>query len=137
MTYASLEQRREARETVSHHGKFEGESPITPILWEMVLDSCADEEDGNSCDGPMYAARIGRWIVSESTSGFVSSSRYATVQEAESVFAYFVAGLYPVDGEDSDEEDEREPETGPCDSCALVMINGVRCHETGCPRARG
>lgn len=22
-----------------------------------------------------------------------------------------------------------------CDSCNVVYINGVRCHETGCPRA--
>jgi len=27
-----------------------------------------------------------------------------------------------------------EEETGSCDSCAVAMINGVRCHETGCPR---
>ena len=25
-------------------------------------------------------------------------------------------------------------ETGPCDACEIVMINGVRCHEHGCPR---
>ena len=23
----------------------------------------------------------------------------------------------------------------PCDQCELLMINGVRCHETGCPLA--
>ena len=23
----------------------------------------------------------------------------------------------------------------PCDQCELLMINGVRCHETGCPAA--
>jgi hypothetical protein len=27
-----------------------------------------------------------------------------------------------------------EEETGSCDSCAVAMINGRRCHETGCPR---
>ena len=27
-----------------------------------------------------------------------------------------------------------EEETGSCDSCAVAMINGVLCHETGCPR---
>lgn len=25
-------------------------------------------------------------------------------------------------------------ETGACDSCEVVMIQGVRCHEHGCPR---
>ena len=24
---------------------------------------------------------------------------------------------------------------GGCDSCEVVMINGLRCHETGCPEA--
>jgi hypothetical protein len=27
-----------------------------------------------------------------------------------------------------------EEETGSCDSCAVAMISGARCHETGCPR---
>jgi hypothetical protein len=27
-----------------------------------------------------------------------------------------------------------EEETGSCDSCAVAMINGARCHETGCLR---
>jgi hypothetical protein len=31
--------------------------------------------------------------------------------------------------------DRREKEErGRCDSCDLVYINGVRCHEIGCPR---
>jgi hypothetical protein len=38
----------------------------------------------------------------------------------------------PEDDDDSDAE--LEEETGSCDSCAVAMINGVRCHETGCPR---
>ena len=25
--------------------------------------------------------------------------------------------------------------TGRCDSCEIMDINGVRCHETGCPEA--
>lgn len=25
--------------------------------------------------------------------------------------------------------------TGGCDSCQVLMINGVRCHEHGCPEA--
>jgi len=25
--------------------------------------------------------------------------------------------------------------TGACNSCEVVMINGVRCHEIGCPNA--
>jgi hypothetical protein len=39
--------------------------------------------------------------------------------------------------DDSDEEDEEElPDTIQCDSCQAAMINGVFCHETGCPNAK-
>jgi len=27
-------------------------------------------------------------------------------------------------------------EHGRCDSCEALSINGIRCHETGCPNAR-
>ena len=29
----------------------------------------------------------------------------------------------------------RNPETNQCDQCEALMINGVYCHETGCPEA--
>ena len=133
MTYASITQRREAREAVSHPGKFEGESPITPILYEMALDGECDEETGDSCDGPAYVWRIGRYLLEESTYGFVSSRAFDSVEEAHERFARFEEEFY---ASAEEEEEEEEPETGPCDSCALLMINGVRCHETGCPRVR-
>jgi hypothetical protein len=30
---------------------------------------------------------------------------------------------------------EPQPSTGGCDQCAAVMINGVFCHEQGCPNS--
>jgi hypothetical protein len=55
----------------------------------------------------------------------------------------------PEDDEATEEDTERDEalegagneyaaalkeEVGSCDSCAVAMINGVRCHEAGCPR---
>lgn len=34
----------------------------------------------------------------------------------------------------NDLETAESEENGPCDSCEVSMINGVRCHEHGCPR---
>ena len=106
MGYATLEQRREAREAVEGPGKFEGEPAITAILYGMALDSCADEEEGDSCDGPGYIWRIGRWMVEESPSGFVSSRRYDTLQAAVDAFQVFS------DEYNGGEEEEEGPSTG-------------------------
>ena len=75
MTYATLEQRLEAREAVAHPGKFEGEPPIVPILWAIAMDGFADSEDG-----PYF--QIGRWIVWEGDTGFVYASRFASADDA-------------------------------------------------------
>lgn len=44
---------------------------------------------------------------------------------------------YPIEEIESLEQEIREAEAeekGRCDSCEAAMINGVRCHEHGCPR---
>ena len=76
MSYATLEQRREAREAVRRPGKFESESPMVPILWDIVLDGFADRHDGS-------IARVGRWLVWQTEVGFVYGRRMASVEEAE------------------------------------------------------
>lgn len=37
--------------------------------------------------------------------------------------------------DDDDRLALRAAETARCDQCAELMINGVRCHETGCPNS--
>ena len=80
MTYATLEQRQEAREMVAHFGKFEGESPMTPILYDMAQDGVADDYDCTE-DGTCYD-RIGRWIIWNDSQGFIYSRKFATIAEA-------------------------------------------------------
>ena len=87
--YGTLDARREARESVAHPGKFEGESPMVPILWDMVLDSCEDESEGDATEGIGFMARIGRWILFLGTDGFVSGTRFRTVALAESEIESF------------------------------------------------
>lgn len=38
--------------------------------------------------------------------------------------------------EEEEPEDEPEPAREPCPSCEVLYIQGVRCHETGCPVER-
>lgn len=71
--------RDKARELVARAGKFEGERPIVPILWDLVVDGSADEE--------IYAidtlfARVGRWVVWENGMGFVQAIRRRSAPEA-------------------------------------------------------
>jgi hypothetical protein len=74
------------------------------------LAFCAMERDVyNELDG---------WSGSEDDdTGAEDTERDSALEEAESEYA---AAL--------------EEEAGSCDSCAVATINGVRCHETGCPR---
>ena len=58
----TLEMRREAREAVAHPGKFEGEAAIVPLLWELCLDGCSDEQGGD-VEAAGFAYRIGRWVL--------------------------------------------------------------------------
>lgn len=104
MAYATLEQRRDARETVSHPGKFEGESPMTPILYDISIDGGADEYAGD-CQTSGLAERIGKWIMFTTTDGFVSARRFSTVAEAEAAIEAFrdEIGEYESDDPDSTE----------------------------------
>lgn len=76
----SLDCRREARDAVRHMGKFEGESPLTPILWQMYLDGATDEDCG-------HIIRIGRWTLTQDDQGFVYGMRHATADDAEDFVA--------------------------------------------------
>jgi len=78
--YGNLHARRDARDRVSGPGKFEGESSMAPILWDMVLSGFADSEC--ACDvSPL--ARVGKWTLRESESGFVYAIRHESADEAQ------------------------------------------------------
>ena len=69
----------EAREAVESPGKFENESPMAYILWDMVLNGYSDDDVSA---GDQSFARIGRRVVTESSGGFVYYDKYDTEAEA-------------------------------------------------------
>ena len=75
----TLAERQEAREIVRRPGKYEGENPIVPLLMEW------GEGEGIE-DGHTYYVCIGRWILWESSDGFVVGTRYKTRDEAASEY---------------------------------------------------
>ena len=84
MTYATLEQRQEAREMVAHSGKFEGESPIVPIIHDIVMNGFADAE---ADDGDIASySLVGRWILMHDDQGFVRGRRYDSRETAAAIF---------------------------------------------------
>jgi hypothetical protein len=56
--------KEEARELVKGPGKFEGEHPMVPILWEIFLNGLHDDDDGS-------VIAIGKWRLQEDSNGFV------------------------------------------------------------------
>lgn len=137
--YGNLEARREAREAVSGPGKFEGETPMTAILYSLSLSGFAD--DSESDDGGFWADRIGRYVIEGDPQGFVTSVRFASESEA---IDRFERAYRPDD--DTDDTDDTDDDDGSyvsvtgahldrsqCDQCAASFINGTFCHESGCP----
>ena len=125
----------DAREASAHPGKYEGEPAIVPMLHALALDGCADEEGGD-VEAAGYAYRLARWVLVEDSQGFVTGRQFRTVElarlEIEQIEDY-ASALYS--DEDEQGEDDSEPFTR-CDQCNDAMINGVYCHEIGCPNAR-
>jgi hypothetical protein len=66
--------RRGAREAIQGPGKFEGEGPMTPLLYSLSLNGWADEietfGDGASIE------RLGRWTLVSDSQGFVYGQRH-------------------------------------------------------------
>ncbi len=61
--------RTEARELVARPGKFEGESPMVPLLWECFMLGGADDDNGE-------LVRLGRWTLRETDQGFVIGQKH-------------------------------------------------------------
>ena len=60
------------------------------------------------------------------SSSFYFKSEHDTLDSAEKEHGYYHGGIVYL-------EDETETEDNRCDQCEASMINGVYCHETGCP----
>jgi hypothetical protein len=132
-------------------GKFS--TILDSYVYSVSLDGGCDEEEGSvSESGAWYGImRNGRTIfrdhdpmletlnaaeqekltssagviLYEDSNGFVYVSYYATDDELNAEWAKVVAEFA-----EPEEEDENRVS---CDQCQMLSINGVPCHETGCP----
>lgn len=68
-------------------------------------------------------------IARETSQGFVYVEFYLTEDEAKAQWANISRSF----AEDEPEEDEDDAEDNSCNQCKALMIQGVFCHETGCP----
>ena len=132
-------------------GKFS--TILDSYVYGVSLDGGCDDEESNSDAGIWYGLmRNGRTIfrdhdpfldslngaereqltssagviLYQDSNGFVYVSYYATDDELNAEWAKVVADF----AEPDDEEDENRVT---CPQCELLAINGVACHETGCP----
>ena len=97
-------ERRDARETVAHPGKFEREHPMVPILYGIVMNGFADDTESV---GPHIYDLVGRWILWEEpwydSQGFVSGIRYDTRDAAQAAM-----DAIHEEAQEDDESDEEE-----------------------------
>lgn len=79
-----LEARRNAREEVAHPGKFEGQGPMTVILYMAVMDeSWSDASYSNETN---WMERVGKYLLCGDDHGFVWSVRCKDEAGAIDVF---------------------------------------------------
>ena len=93
-------ERRDARETVAHPGKFEREHPMVPILYGIVMNGFADDTESV---GPHIYDLVGRWILWYDSQGFVSGIRYDTRDAAQAAM-----DAIHEEAQEDDESDEEE-----------------------------
>lgn len=110
-------------------GKFFGEMP------HAVRDyNEPDELSGNSSEGFGAFWRTGHRYYFERTDGFVDEISRAGYERLGSEYAEHCERESEANEASDVLADMEEEEHGPCDSCQVCMINGVRCHEAGCRR---
>ena len=123
-------------DVINTPGKFEGECIYVPFYYDSWGNGCASEEFGNVAffaimpDERKAFPELGSaygLALEESEQGFVNCTVYDTPEQYETA-------VY--DAEKAQESDEDEGEHFRCDQCEALMINGVFCHETGCPNIK-
>lgn len=111
-------------------GKFEGDWPHAVRDYNLPND----EDAGDVNEFGIYAWRVGHRYYLENGVGFVSEILRDEFESIERDYAAFCDRQEELELLGSQLETMREEERGACDSCAVAYVNGVRCHEQGCPR---
>lgn len=111
-------------------GKFEGESIATVYFYNCTNEFggdysiISDEERAIFNIDPSFDCAV----ILTDNSGFTYLEYVVNESHAEDR----VNEWY---NEDGDFEEDESEESGRCSQCEAMMINGVYCHETGCPEA--
>ncbi|MHB8415616.1 MAG: hypothetical protein ACYDB1_09580 [Acidiferrobacteraceae bacterium] len=146
----------EAVQTVQEGGGYYNASPMANVLDHIAGEGFADEETGDASEWYVWAAYIEfdeedfAYLVEK---GMLDAKNQCgwTLTIDDHGFRHAKEGREMFDAIDADygaclEQNEaigeayqalkalEAEETGRCDSCEVCMINGFRCHETGCPR---
>lgn len=77
----------DTREEVRSLGRYEGAHPMAPLLWERIVMEGCEDEDWSDDVGGGYVARVGRWIITQSSVGFIDAYKCSTVEAARAVIA--------------------------------------------------
>jgi hypothetical protein len=128
----------DAEGNVTSPGKFEGETWRTIDAYDTLQNGMENESFGDAQEGGFWFSadiETGETIYCNiSEQGFVgeySRKAYEDAQVAEQEENERAEAIEELEREIAEAQ---EQEKGTCDSCEVLMINGVRCHETGCPR---
>lgn len=76
----------DTREEVRSLGRYEGAHPMAPFLWERIVMEGCEDEDWSDGMGE-YVVRVGRWIITQSSRGFIDAYKCSTVEAARAVIA--------------------------------------------------
>lgn len=110
-------------------------------------------DDNLTDDERAFLASQAGAILHEDSCGFVHIQYFKSRQQLEAAWETACADLEPADDDDDDDQDDDDQDdddepsrthylngdeislAGGCDGCSPCMVNGVLCHEHGCPDA--
>ena len=113
-------------------------------VWAEIVSAVADCYDGPK-DGIQSVQLVTGWGVRSQAPGYMDATEwtvYTSEDEALGAYEQEREECGETDDEDDDDSEDDTDDTGGgavtavrCNSCQLARINGVLCHETGCPDA--
>jgi len=108
-------------------GKFEGQMLYVPVFWSYVLDGCGEDDPDDE---------TAAWFDIEESdlAEFPELTGVSKVRLYESDTGFVICECFT---QDELADLEASPKSSiRCPDCEMLSINGVPCHETGCPNSR-
>ena len=112
-------------------GKFEGEALHAVRDYDSTYQ---DEDFGDVSEWGAFYWKAGHRYYMEGDSGFVTEVDERDYRAAEESYSADMERAEALDEARNALEEAQAEDVGTCDACEALVINGVRCHESGCPR---